>query len=586
MLLEKKFYPKPLGPDQFRSLASKYDTYSEEKLQARWSQPNSLVYLGEIALDKGDTEFASRCLKRAVEIEPNHAKAWLLLGLISPAPNEAISCYTQAVLVLEREIQTIRENQPRHIDEKRHPELTIDAKISSQTRDLRNAREGIAFEKKRLLASSDTHMAAARVRLAAPTRVNTWSNCEDEFNNVVRRFWGWLQLLGFAGTLRCRIRFPDGLEGYATTGSVVIDIVPIDEPIDKRNIVEDPESIERLFKQEVLAQLEISPRRAIDLILARVPELENRLVLPVWWWYEKAGDLAYLSGDVNMADTIWAKANVKLKLRYLSAKEPEDIGPNLIRERAKDFLMTYVVPFATPDFYQAAPDPKDPYDKGRNKVQRAYSEEIAAAFKGEVQNWQAEYNMTFLEFLITQVKIEPHMFVFGFPEFGYPESAYFSKQSRYIPTFGDDIRDKVDEWRINAENRVRRAHGLPLRGSLISETLLYEVVKQVLSGMEVVRQHEAWKYLPWLSPQHVDIFVPQLNLGIEYQGEQHFRPVEFFGGEEGFQATVARDTKKRELFDKHGVSLIYVVPEDDLSYDAIRRLLEPFLQGHGKLTQR
>jgi hypothetical protein len=25
--------------------------------------------------------------------------------------------------------------------------------------------------------------------------------------------------------------------------------------------------------------------------------------------------------------------------------------------------------------------------------------------------------------------------------------------------------------------------------------------------MEVVRQHEAWKYLPWLSPQHVDVIL-------------------------------------------------------------------------------
>jgi hypothetical protein len=242
-MLEKKFYPKPLGPHQFRSLASTTDTYSEEKLPARWSEPDSLVFWGEMALDKGDAEFAYRCMKRAVAIKPNHSMAWLWLGLISEGPEEAISCYTQAALALEREIQTIQKNQPQNIDEKRHPELTLKAKTAWQTHLLRKAQEGITFEKKRLLTSSDTHKAVARVRLAAPTRVNTSSNCEDESGNVARQFWGWVQLLGFAGTQRYRIRFPDGLEGYVSEGSTLIDIVPIGEPIDKRNIVEDPASV-------------------------------------------------------------------------------------------------------------------------------------------------------------------------------------------------------------------------------------------------------------------------------------------------------------------------------------------------------
>ena len=30
--------------------------------------------------------------------------------------------------------------------------------------------------------------------------------------------------------------------------------------------------------------------------------------------------------------------------------------------------------------------------------------------------------------------------------------------------------------------------------------------------------------------QHIDIFIKDINTAIEYQGEQHYKPVERFGG--------------------------------------------------------
>jgi len=45
------------------------------------------------------------------------------------------------------------------------------------------------------------------------------------------------------------------------------------------------------------------------------------------------------------------------------------------------------------------------------------------------------------------------------------------------------------------------------------------------------------EYSPeWLSPLHLDIFMPSLNTAIEYNGQQHYRPVEYFGGLASFKA--------------------------------------------------
>ena len=55
----------------------------------------------------------------------------------------------------------------------------------------------------------------------------------------------------------------------------------------------------------------------------------------------------------------------------------------------------------------------------------------------------------------------------------------------------------------------------------------------------------------------LDFFIEDMNTAIEVQGEQHFRPVKYWGGEEIFEQVVKRDNKKRELCEKHGVKLLY-----------------------------
>lgn len=93
-----------------------------------------------------------------------------------------------------------------------------------------------------------------------------------------------------------------------------------------------------------------------------------------------------------------------------------------------------------------------------------------------------------------------------------------------------------------------------------SEKSLFDIIKKHFKGFDVLRHAQPI----WLDPQHLDIFLPKLSLAFEYMGEQHYRPIEYFGGKEGFEATIDRDKRKAEICNKAGVNLIYIRFDDDI----------------------
>jgi hypothetical protein len=95
------------------------------------------------------------------------------------------------------------------------------------------------------------------------------------------------------------------------------------------------------------------------------------------------------------------------------------------------------------------------------------------------------------------------------------------------------------------------------------ETTLAQLVRSIFPDAR--REYTA----EWLQGQRIDIFVPSRNLAFEYHGEQHYRPIEFFGGELGHNATVERDARKRTACRKAGVVLIEWNHRDPISKDLL-----------------
>ena len=52
-----------------------------------------------------------------------------------------------------------------------------------------------------------------------------------------------------------------------------------------------------------------------------------------------------------------------------------------------------------------------------------------------------------------------------------------------------------------------------------------------------------------------DFYLPDTNSGIEYDGEQHFRPIEYFGGEKNFKLIKKRDNIKNNFCSDNNINL-------------------------------
>lgn len=108
-----------------------------------------------------------------------------------------------------------------------------------------------------------------------------------------------------------------------------------------------------------------------------------------------------------------------------------------------------------------------------------------------------------------------------------------------------------------------------------SEQIVYELVRKIYPKHSVFHQYRPEFLRRGNSQMSYDVYIPKLRLAIEYQGKQHFEPVEIFGGEENFQKQIERDAEKKRLSDMNNVTLVYINYWDDLSVDLIKqRILE------------
>lgn len=108
-----------------------------------------------------------------------------------------------------------------------------------------------------------------------------------------------------------------------------------------------------------------------------------------------------------------------------------------------------------------------------------------------------------------------------------------------------------------AENNLRiKIGGKKIGEGHISETELYYLIKNYFKHLKVIH-HGRPKFL---GRQHFDIWIPEINTAIEYQGIQHDKPIDFFGGEKGFKENLERDKLKRKKCEENNIHLIEIRP--------------------------
>lgn len=149
-------------------------------------------------------------------------------------------------------------------------------------------------------------------------------------------------------------------------------------------------------------------------------------------------------------------------------------------------------------------------------------------------------------------------------QFKMPSLRYLSVE-KSITSYRSQLREEREKIYNDVVGENKSTH------RWTSEQRLYHLIKSIFSDA-------IFQYKPkWLGHQSLDIYIPSLKLGIEYQGLQHYEPVEIFGGVEQFKERQKLDAKKKKLCQENEVNLIEWRYSKEITEDNVKSVIESWL---------
>jgi hypothetical protein len=103
-----------------------------------------------------------------------------------------------------------------------------------------------------------------------------------------------------------------------------------------------------------------------------------------------------------------------------------------------------------------------------------------------------------------------------------------------------------------------------------SESKLEKKIRLLLTNNNIkyIQQYGKKSDYFYLNGQRLDFYLPDYNLGIECQGEQHFRPIDFgnkgeFFSHKMFEKTILRDNNKYNLCKSMNIKILYFCKKEN-----------------------
>lgn len=106
---------------------------------------------------------------------------------------------------------------------------------------------------------------------------------------------------------------------------------------------------------------------------------------------------------------------------------------------------------------------------------------------------------------------------------------------------------------------------------LKSQTKLYEKLKESFPNEKILFEVNS-EVVFWLKNQRFDIYFPKYNIAVEYNGKQHYVPINLFGGKLGFEDNLWRDELKRKKCKENNCTLFEV--KYDYTEEDYQKLVE------------
>lgn len=142
---------------------------------------------------------------------------------------------------------------------------------------------------------------------------------------------------------------------------------------------------------------------------------------------------------------------------------------------------------------------------------------------------------------------------------------------------------------IELSGEFKKMHELTAFKNTIYDIEFYAYPTNVIQGYSLGRkisygEHEIKTWLemklisfefqfifPGLKKRPFDFYIPSKNIAIEFDGEQHYRPVEYFGGVDKYNKQIKRDKQKTNYCSENNIELIRI---PYWQFDEIETILE------------
>jgi hypothetical protein len=85
---------------------------------------------------------------------------------------------------------------------------------------------------------------------------------------------------------------------------------------------------------------------------------------------------------------------------------------------------------------------------------------------------------------------------------------------------------------------------------------LYKLIKNHFPNAILDYKHPTMRFSKSGAKMEMDVWIPSINTGIEYQDDSHFSPKLY--GEKAYKACLRRDEEKRQVAKNKGINLIEI----------------------------
>ncbi|MFC0137371.1 hypothetical protein CD127_09980 [Staphylococcus petrasii] len=152
---------------------------------------------------------------------------------------------------------------------------------------------------------------------------------------------------------------------------------------------------------------------------------------------------------------------------------------------------------------------------------------------------------------------------YPFDKFG---SRFREKYGWYFKQIEIEEDLKNNYYFKQSENILRQEYGVAKIGEKwTSETTMFKIIEDIFHEYQCKRHYRP----DWLQGLEIDIYIPELKIGFEYNGIQHYEAVKHWGGETHLLKQQRYDQIKQDLCEENNIKLITIKYNEPLSKEYI-----------------